>query len=145
MESSTIWWLVGAFFFSLELLSGSLYLLLLSLGAVAAAIGATLGMSHQEQMAIATVVGGGLVMLWHLRLLRRGVIDIEGRNTTGLGDLDVGEQVSVLRWNTDGTARVRYRGDQWHAMHHGPHVPQAGVHRILSVEDTHLVLEPVRF
>jgi membrane protein implicated in regulation of membrane protease activity len=145
MESSTIWWLVAALLFSLELMTGSLYLLLLSLGAVAAAMGAVTGVSHLNQMTMASAVGGGLVMLWHLRLLRRGVIDIDGRNTTGLGDLDVGEQVSVLRWNTDGTARVRYRGDQWHAMHHGPHVPQAGVHRILSVEDTHLVLEPVRY
>jgi len=76
-------------------------------------------------------------------VLRRGVIDIDGHNTTGLGDLDVGEQVSVLLWNPDGTARVHYRGDQWHAMHHGPHLPRAGVHRIRSVEDTHLVLEPV--
>ncbi len=143
MQSSTVWWLVAAFLFSLEVLSGSCYLLFLSLGAVAAATGAGLGLSHVDQMMLATVMGGGLVMLWHRHLLRRGVIDIDGQKTTGLGDLDVGEQVSVHTWNADGTARVHYRGDQWHAMHHGPHLPRAGVHRIHSVEDTHLVLEPI--
>jgi membrane protein implicated in regulation of membrane protease activity len=143
MQSSSVWWLVAAFLFSLEVLSGSFYLLFLSLGAVAAAVGAASGLSHVDQMTLASVVGGGLVMLWHRRLLRRGVLDIDGHNTTGLGELDVGEQVSVLAWNTDGTSRVRYRGDHWPAMHHGPHLPRAGVHRILSVEQTYLVLEPV--
>ena len=143
MESSTVWWLVAAFLFCAEVLSGSLYLLFLSLGAVAAAVSAGLGLRHQDQLLIATAVGGGLVYLWHRRLMKRGLLDLDGHNTTGLGDLDVGEEVNVLRWNHDGTARVHYRGEQWPAMHHGPLLPRTGVHRILAVEQTHLVLEPV--
>ncbi|MEY4765055.1 MAG: hypothetical protein RI907_1728 [Pseudomonadota bacterium] len=143
MQSSTLWWLVASFLFSLELLSGSLYLLWLSLGAVAAAVGSHFGLGHADQMLLATAVGTGLVLLWHLRLQRRGVLDLEGHNTTGLGDLDVGEEVSVLAWDADGTSRVRYRGEHWRAMHHGPLLPRSGVHRIHAVETTHLVLEPI--
>lgn len=143
MSESTLWWIIAAFLVSLELLSGSSYLLMLGLGAAAAAIGAMLGVGQTVQLLLATLVGGGAVFIWHRQLLKRGALDTEGYTTTGLGDLDVGEVISVTGWAPDGTAQVKYRDGEWMARHHGPHVPRAGRHRILAVETTCLVLEPI--
>lgn len=143
MSESTLWWIIAGFFVSLELLTGSFYLLTLALGAAAAAVAAMLGAAQVVQLLVATGVGGGLVLVLHRRLLKRGPLDTEGYNTTGLGDLDVGEEVSVRGWAPDGTAQVCYRGAEWLARHYGPHLPRSGKHRILAVETTCLVLEPV--
>ena len=141
MSDSTLWWIVAGLFVSLELLTGSFYLLMLALGAASAAVAATLGASQANQLVMAAVVGGGTVYLWHRRLLRRGMLGVEDYTTTGLGSLDVGEQVHVENWHTDGTTQVQYRGSQWQARYHGPHVPCPGAHRIRAIESNHLVLE----
>lgn len=143
MLSSTMWWWIAAVLFGLELLSGTLYFVGLAVGAAVAATAASLGVGVRDQMVLASAIGGLLVVLRHVRLQRRGHFDVEGRNTTGLGDLDVGQEVRVQRWNPDGTTQVRYRGEHWHATHFGPHLPRKGKHRILAIEPTHLVLEPI--
>ena len=74
-------------------------------------------------MILAAVVGGGAVYLWHRRLLQRGMLGVEDYTSTGLGSLDVGEQVSVSQWGADGTTHVHYRGSEWKARYHGAHVP----------------------
>ena len=141
MVDSTLWWIVAGFFVSLELLTGSFYLLMLALGAAAAAIAATLGAPQSYQLVLAAVVGGGAVYAWHRRLLQRGMLGVEDYTTTGLGSLDVGEHVTVDRWLPDGTAQVHYRGSEWQARYHGAHVPAAGRHRIRAIESNYLVLE----
>jgi len=143
MSESTLWWLIAGFFVSLELLSGSSYLFMLALGAGAAAVSAMVGAVQTVQLTLAALVGGIALVLWHRQLLKRGPLDTEGYNTTGLGQLDVGEQVRVAKWSPDGTAQVEYRGSEWQARHHGPHRPKSGLHRIRAIETTHLVLEPL--
>lgn len=143
MSESTIWWLIAGFFISLELVSRSYYLLTLAGGAVVAAVLASIGASQPTQLLAAALVGGGTLMLWHRKMLRRGAIDTLGYSTTGLDHQDVGEEVRVSGWNPDGTAHVLYRGAEWLARHHGPHVPRSGLHRILAIEPTCLVLEPL--
>lgn len=141
MSESTLWWLVAGFFVSLELLTGSFYLLMLALGAASAAVIAMLGAEHTTQMAVAALVGGGAVFLWHRKLLRRGMLAVDDYTTTGLGSLDLGEQVSVSNWHPDGTTQVHYRGIDWVARYHGAHVPASGLHRIRAIESNYLVLE----
>ncbi len=142
MNESTLWWVIAGFFMSLELLAGSTYLIMLALGAAIAAVSAHLGATEPVQMTLATLTGGGLVMMCHRRLLKRGVLMLEDYSTTGLGDLDVGEVVCVKGWAPDGTAEVEYRGGSWLARHHGPLLPSSGTHRIRAIEPTCLVLEP---
>lgn len=143
MSESTLWWIIAGFFVSLELLSGSFYLLMLALGAAGAGIGAVVGLDQTLQLVVAAALGGGSVYMWHRVLLRRGALDTEGHDTTGLGHLDVGERVTVQTWATDGTARVHYRGSDWIARFHGAHVPAAGLHRIRAIESNYLVLERI--
>jgi membrane protein implicated in regulation of membrane protease activity len=140
MQATTVWWVIAGFLFSMEVLSKSYHFFFLAAGAVGAAVGASFGLGQQDQLLLASGIGGGLVWWW---LMKRGIIELDGYHTTGLGDLDVGEEVSVGEWEHDGTAHVRYRGAQWPARHHGPHLPRSGPHRILAVESTHLVLEPL--
>ncbi len=143
MSDSTLWWIVAGFFVSLELLTGSFYLLMLALGASAAALAAMMGASQSAQLVAAATVGSAAVYLWHRRLLQRGMLGVEDYTTTGLGSLDVGEQVSVSQWGADGTTHVHYRGSEWKARYHGAHVPSAGLHRIRAIESNYLVLEKV--
>lgn len=141
MSESTLWWIVAGFFVSMELLTGTFYLLMLALGAAGAGVCATMGFDQPVQFGFAAILGGGSVYLWHRRLLSRGALDTEGYATTSLGSLDVGEQVQVRTWESDGTARVHYRGSEWMARFHGTHVPAAGLHRIKAIESNYLVLE----
>ena len=141
MSESTLWWIVAGFFVSMELLTGSFYLLMLGLGAAVAAAGAMAGANQTVQFALAALVGGGAVYLWHRKLLRRGMLGVDDYTSTGLGSLDVGERVTVTQWLPDGTARVHYRGSDWTARYHGAHVPASGPHRIRAVESNYLVLE----
>jgi membrane protein implicated in regulation of membrane protease activity len=143
MSESTLWWIIAGFFVSLELLSGSMYLLMLGLGAGCAGLAALAGATQTLQLITASGVGGGAVLLWHRQLLKRGPLDTLGYNTTGLGQLDVGEEIPVSRWNPDGTTHVQYRGSEWLARFHGTHVPRSGLHRIRAIEPNYLVLEQI--
>jgi membrane protein implicated in regulation of membrane protease activity len=49
----------------------------------------------------------------------------------------------VNAWADDGSARVQYRGSTWIARPAPGAARQAGEHRIVAVEGTWLVLEPV--
>jgi membrane protein implicated in regulation of membrane protease activity len=142
MDESTLWWVIAGFFFSLELVAGSMYLSMLALGAVAAAMAAHLGAPELVQMTLAASVGSVLVLQCHRTLLKRGALDHDEYTTTGLSDLDVGEEICVKGWAPDGTAEVEYRGGSWLARHHGPLLPRSGPYRILAIEPTCLVLEP---
>lgn len=143
MSESTLWWIIAGFLVSLEMLTRSAYLLILAVGAGIAALLAMVGASQAVQLGLAASIGGGGVLCWHRQLLKRGPLETDDYNTTGLGDLDVGEEVSVARWASDGTAHVLYRGGEWMARHHGPHLPRSGRHRIRAIETTCLVLEPL--
>lgn len=143
MSESTLWCVIAAFLVCLELLSGSKHLLMLSLGAVAAAVVAGTGAPETQQLLAAALVGSLAVVLWHRRLLQRGAIAHDDDNSAGLSQLDLGEEVLVLRWSSNGTAHVSYRGTERRARHHGPLVPQAGAHRIRAIEYDFLVLEPI--
>lgn len=143
MSNATLWWIASGVIVGLELLTGTFYLLMLALGAMAGALCATLGASMPVQLLCAGVVGGVSVLGWHLK--RQGRQDHALSN--GMANpnlhLDVGQSVEVTQWSPDGHTRVHYRGSQWDARHHGSTPPQPGPHRIHAVEGSHLVLEKI--
>jgi membrane protein implicated in regulation of membrane protease activity len=141
MSEATLWWIVSGILVGIELLTGTFYLLMLALGAASAGLCALLGLSATVQFACAAAVGGGAVYLWHRKLLKRGVLDVDDDVPTGLGSLDVGEEVLVEAWNPDGSTVVKYRGSDWRARYQGAHVPSVGPHRIKAIKSNQLVLE----
>ena len=58
MADSTLWWLLAGSAIALELFTGTFYLLMLALGAAAAALTAHLGFGGAAQMVAAAIVGG---------------------------------------------------------------------------------------
>ncbi|MBM3389562.1 MAG: NfeD family protein [Betaproteobacteria bacterium] len=138
---SNFWWILAGVLIAVELATGTFYLLMLALGAVAAAVAQMMGLSASAQVVSAALLGGGATALWHLRRARHPQAAPAASNPDVI--LDIGQMVTVARWETDGTARVSYRGSQWDAKlcTSGPASP--GNHRIVAVHGNRLELEPL--
>jgi len=139
MANSTLWWLMAGVAVVLELLSGTVYLLLVGTGLAAAAVSAHLGFGLATQMVVAALVGVGAVAAWYLSH-RRHASGVPSQANPDL-NLDVGENVNVEEWNADGTALVRHRGAQWTAVVRPGAMPVPGLHRVVEIVGNRLVLE----
>ena len=67
MDLSTVWWLVTGGLIALELITGTFYLLMLSVGAAASALAAHADLSLTWQIVVGAIVGGLSVTLWHMK------------------------------------------------------------------------------
>jgi len=141
MANSTIWWLIAGAVIVVELLSGTVYLLLLGLGFAAAALSAHAGASLTTQLVVAAVVGVGGVLSWYVIRRRRPPEPPFAANPDI--NLDIGETVHVDAWNPDGTATVRYRGAPWTVMPRPGTTPTAGEHRVTEVVGSRLVVDKI--
>jgi len=137
MSDTTIWWLVTGGLVAAELMSGTFYLLMLAIGATAAALAAHLGMGLTTQLVTAALIGGSAVVLWRQKSLRR-----EAQAPTEL-HLDIGETVDVSAWDANGTAQVKHRGANWTAVCASAQTPSPGTHRIQAIQGSRLVLEKI--
>ena len=113
MAESTLWWLATGSLVAVELLTGTFYLLMMALGLAAAALAAHAGLPVTGQWVIASLVGGGSVLVWHR--YRRGQPTGSPAQSNPDVNLDVGAVVHVDTWQPDGTAAVQYRGAHWDA------------------------------
>ncbi len=139
MEPSTIWWVMAGITVAAELLIGSFYLLMLSLGMAAGAIAAQAGSPLTVQMVVAAGVGGAAVLLWRRVKQGRGA-ELEAQSNPNV-NLDIGALVIVQAWASDGSAQVNYRGANWTALHRPGIAPESGEHRVVEVQGSRLVLE----
>ena len=141
MASSTVWWLIAGGAIVLELLSGTVYLLLLSAGFAAAAISAHAGAGLGTQLVVAAVVGVGAVLVWHTIRRKRPAEPPAAANRDI--NLDIGESIFVDAWNPDGTATVRYRGAQWTVVPRPGATPAIGEHRVAEVVGSRLIVDKI--
>ncbi|MEJ8848077.1 NfeD family protein [Variovorax rhizosphaerae] len=141
MELSTVWWLIAGAAIVLELMSGTVYLLLLGGGFAAAAVSAHLGAGLTTQLVVAAVIGVGAVLAWYV-IRKRRPPELPAQSNADV-NLDVGGSVQVDAWNTDGTASVRYRGAQWTAMHRPGVTPTTGMHRVAEVVGSRLIVDKI--
>lgn len=137
MNETTIWWLVTGALVAAELMTGTFYLLMLAIGAVAAALSAHLGASLTTQLAVAALIGGLAAVLWRQKNLRRE------KQTPSEMHLDVGESVQVDAWDSQGLAQVKHRGAQWTAVCPSMPTPEPGAYRIQALQGNRLVLEKI--
>lgn len=136
---STVWWLLAGSLVVVELLLGTVYLLLIGAGFAAAALVAHAGVGLAGQLVAAAVVGVGGVVAWHRlrrRRAERGPVDANPAL-----NLDIGESVQVDAWAIDGTASVRYRGAQWTVIPRPGVTPLPGPHRVIEVVGNRLVVD----
>ena len=141
MSESTIWWLLAGAAVVVELVTGTFYLLMLAVGLAAGAIAAYFGFSLVAQLLVASVVGGGAVLLWHLARSRAPKPLPASANHDV--NLDIGGAVQVEAWNPDGTASVRLRGAVWTAVPAGPTDTGIGSFRIREMVGNRLVIERI--
>jgi len=140
MSASTLWWIAAGIAVVVELATGTFYLLMIALGAVAGAVAAHLGIAATGQIAAAAIVGGGATALWHWKRARspRSAPAASNRDV----NLDIGERVQVKNWQDDRTTRVSYRGSMWTARLAPGAGAVAGEFRVVAVENNWLVLAP---
>ncbi|MEK0416725.1 MAG: hypothetical protein RI949_731 [Pseudomonadota bacterium] len=142
MESfSNFWWIVAGVLVAIELATGTFYLLMLAVGAVAAAVAQMAGLSVAQQITAAALVGGGATAVWHFRRARHPLAAPAQSNPDVL--LDIGQTVKVEQWRPDRTTRVNYRGSEWDAALVAQRPAMPGAHRIVAVHGNRLELEPV--
>ena len=139
MAESTFWWLLAGAAVAVEMLTGTFYLLMLALGAVAAALAAHLGFAFPAQLIAAAILGGGATVAWHFKRARTA--DVGDRLAHRNVSLDVGERVQVERWLADGTTQVNFRGSVWQARLDGGGTPSPGQHVIVALEGNRLMLK----
>jgi membrane protein implicated in regulation of membrane protease activity len=142
MAHSTIWWLIAGAAIVVELLSGTVYLLLLSAGFAAAALSAHAGAGVTVQLVVAAVVGVGAVLIWHA-VRRSSPAQKAALASNDDLNLDIGESVFVDEWKADGTATVRYRGAQWTVVPRSGIATSVGEHRVAEVVGSRLVVDKV--
>jgi len=136
--SPTIWWMLVALVLGgAELLLGTFYLLILAVGAAAAALAAWLGATLTWQIVVAGAVS---VLGW---LMLRGRRE-RGGGAADDGTLDTGATVAVAAWDTARETTVRYRGAPWRAELAADVATPApiGNYRIVRVDGTRLIIAP---
>lgn len=138
MEISPVvcWLVAGLLLVGVDMLLGTFYLLVMGLAAGCGALAAWGGLSVGWQFsvfAVATIVGSLIVQ--RFRSAKPTVSD-------ALQQPDVGQNVTVKKWNDDGTTQVSYRGALWTAYTAQQSELSVGVWRIVRVEGTRLLIEP---
>ena len=141
MAQSTIWWILAGLAVVAELATGTFYLLMFSLGLVAAAVAAYFGLSTTVQVAMAAIVGGGATLAWHFLKSSKEAAAAAPANANSDVNMDIGATVHVECWNPDGTTTVQYRGSIWQASAFGTAATRPGNHRIKEVIGSRLILK----
>jgi membrane protein implicated in regulation of membrane protease activity len=139
LSSATSWWIVAGVLVAAELATGTFYLLMLALGAVAAAVAAHLGVVFNGQLLAAALVGGGAVAAWHLQRGKQEPALPAGANRDV--NLDIGGTVQVAAWDAEGNAQVQYRGANWSVRYVGSGAPAPGTFVIHAIDGNRLLLQ----
>lgn len=139
MADSTLWWLAAGGLIAIELVTGTFYLLMLSTGLIAAALGAHAGLGMPAQCVTAAVVGSASVLIWHrIKQSQPGKAPAQANPDV---NMDIGETVQVQSWRDDGTCSVKYRGAQWEAALLKGENPSPGTFTIAEVIGSRLILK----
>lgn len=128
MDAYLLWAIAGIVLIIVEMLTGTFYLLVLGVGALAAASAAWFGQSYWVQAVVtAAVAVAGVILVNRYR----------GNSLPASQQaLDVGQSVTLESWisEADGLARVNYRNAQWEAQVVGERVTGGTVFYIQAVE-----------
>jgi membrane protein implicated in regulation of membrane protease activity len=139
MADSTLWWLATGGLVAVELISGTFYLLMMALGLAAAALAAHAGLPLTWQWLVASIVGGGSVLVWHR--YKRAQPSVSPAESNPDVNMDIGELVQVIEWQPDGSTAVHYRGAHWDAALQTGEPAVSGAYVIAQVIGSRLILK----
>ncbi len=135
MEHYIYWFLLALVLLGLEMVTGTFYLLMVAVAMALAGATALLGAGMVSQLTVCAIaVIAGTILLRHWKSTQA--------SPPSNVSFDVGQQVKVLRWNDDGSARVFYRGAEWDAELESAGTPREGALYIAAVRGSVLVLTP---
>ena len=133
MQAYVVWWILAAVLVGVEPTSGTFYLLVYGVAAVAAGVAAWLGASVVVQLLTAGVIATlGTLALRHWK---RSTAHPE----SNVEDMDIGQPVQIDSWQ-DGHGQVKYRGALWDAEAESASVDSARPLIIRAVKGNTLVL-----
>ncbi len=141
MNEATVWWVLAGAIVAIELITGTVYLLLISLGLAAGALAAHLGLPTSAQIVIAAVVGGSSVVIW--RAYKKTQSSAAAASTPQDVNLDVGEIVHIDKWGEDGTSSAKYRGANWQVSLLPGEPAVSGAYRIAEVAGNRLIVKKI--
>ncbi len=136
------WWVAAGVVVVAELVTGTVYLLMVALGLACGAVAAHVGLGLNEQITVAALVGSLSTVAWHF--YRRRHSDHTPSHQSRDVNLDIGERVRVPAWSADGTARIVYRGTHWSARLAAGATAMPGEHTITAIEGNTLYLTPLQ-
>lgn len=138
MEMYLLWVLTGIALIIVEMLTGTFYLLVIGIAALAAAAVAWFGHSFWVQAVVLAAVSVIGVIL--IKRYRGAPAPASGQT------LDIGQTVMLEAWisEADGLARVKYRNAQWEARVTGERMPDGKVFYIHSVDGNTLHVSAAR-
>jgi len=128
-----MWWVLAVVLVGAELFTGTFYLLAAGAAFALGGVVAWLGGSPSMQMLASGVLAvAGTIAAHQWRKLHAMPAPQTG--------LDVGQEVQVLAWHDNGTARVNYRGTQWDAEIAAPSTARAQTMYIVDTRGSTLVI-----
>ncbi|MES2740861.1 MAG: NfeD family protein [Pseudomonadota bacterium] len=110
MSDSINWFAAAGVVLTLELFTGTFYLLMVAIGLAAAGLAALGGAALPLQTILAAAIGVLATVV--LRARGYGKRGGPGAERDPNINLDIGQRVQVMQWQ-DGAARVMYRGAMW--------------------------------
>ena len=128
-----IWWALAAVLVGAELFTGTFYLLAVGGAFALGGIVAWLGGSTPAQLLIGGIFAVAGTFAAHQWRKRRAM-------PAPQPGLDFGQEVQVLAWHDNGTARVNYRGTQWDATAASPTEQRAQTMYIVDTRGSTLVI-----
>ena len=133
MEPYIYWFVLALVMLGLEMLTGTFYLLMVSIAMAVGGVMALLGFDLTWQFAFC-----GLAGVVGTVILRR----VKGAKTDDSvsQSLDVGQAVRLIAWNENGSVRVHYRGAEWGAAPESVDTPHAEPLYIQSIQGSKLIL-----
>jgi membrane protein implicated in regulation of membrane protease activity len=132
MEAYVYWFVLAFIFLVVEMSTGTFYFLALSIAMALGGVASQVGLGLQVQFA----VSGGFAVIGTLGLR---YFKKTNRSAPDIG-LDIGQQVKVLSWNEDGSARVHYRGAEWDAEPESGNTARDAMLYIKAIQGSKLIL-----
>ena len=137
MDSYIGWFVVAFGLLVAELLSGTFYLLVISIALAAAGIAALAGASIALQFVVAAAIGiGGSVWLRTTRFGKR----LHERGDDRVQNMDIGQSLRVENWTATRTARANYRGAVWDVELAPGEQPASGEFVIREIQANRLIV-----
>ncbi|MGL4668139.1 MAG: NfeD family protein [Saezia sp.] len=141
MYYAIIWGVLFFLLLGVEMITGTFYLLMISIGMLAGAGAALLGLDVIWQIGLAGSISAVITALFHFKRVKNPKAAIYSENKDAL--IDIGQLVEVNHWGPDKTTQVRHRGAEWSARWVGEGVPTVGSCVIRGIKGSQLQLNKV--